>query len=199
MKKTLAHLLRALLTVIVFYAPSSNAGMALSPGVGIHDHADANTGGAAIDCPGPCSNRACATGFTRKGPNYCRVTTFANDTWTNATTCTQQQFVTTPLPAGALAAVIGINWRALSNNATGLRFNQVFFWTDTSCATNTPSTTEYSAFEFAATVAGTNIGETTDHIIVPTCATNRICSTQSNAGGNGNAKVQVVVLEGYID
>lgn len=73
--------------LLVFAAGVAHAGMTLSPGVGVHDHADANTGGAAVDCAAPCSNRSCAANFTRVAPNLC-LRTDAPSLTTAPTSCT---------------------------------------------------------------------------------------------------------------
>jgi len=72
------------------------------------------------------STKACATGFTRVMPNYCRSTTLLTFAWADATACTARA-TGLGLPADAKLVNLQIQWRALSNNAIGLRTNNILF------------------------------------------------------------------------
>lgn len=145
------------------------------------------------------STKACATGFIRVtgAGNYCQRNTGGGSTWTDATACTSRTTGLT-LPADTKLINIKLSWVANANNAIGLRDNGVTFHPDSLCA-NIANTSKFRVQEFAATTAGTNIGEFTDHLIVPLVSTDTFYTTQSNAGGNGNAEIFSYFIEGYWD
>jgi len=143
------------------------------------------------------STKACAAGYTRKTPNLCLKDVELTVTWTDAAGCTARTLGGT-LPADATAVLLNVRWRALSNNAVGIRQNDVFFWKEAAC-TNPGSLSYFGLREQAATAAGTDLGGATLTHLVPLVATDTIRTTQTNAGGNGNAEVTVSAVIGYHD
>jgi hypothetical protein len=144
------------------------------------------------------STKACATGFVRIGPNFCLASSAAANTWTDAAACTARTF-TTALPAGAKAVYIQLLWRALAGNAIATRTNTATFNDAAACAGNNVVASQFTVQEFNATVAGTILGEYTDHLIAPLTATNTFSATQVNNGGNGNADIVQYKSIGYFD
>lgn len=144
------------------------------------------------------STKACASGYTRVGPNYCRANALNFVGWTDAIACTGRTQSVSAIPAGATAANITIVWNALANNAIAQRTNSVIFYSDAGCTVQVISDT-YEIREFAAVVAGTVIGVSHVHMIVPLSGTNTISATQTNAGGNGNSDIAFFVTNGYFD
>lgn len=181
-------------------AAPAYAGLAVSAGTGVHTHSDANTGGGTLTLSGTLSStKACATGFTRSGPNYCKRTATASDTWADATACTARTF-TPALPADATAVALFVRFQALANNAIASRENDVNFYTDATCTVGAyVGTVSYGVREFAAVAAATTLGISSIYAVVPLAATNTIRTTQTNAGGNGNAEVQSIQVVGYFD
>lgn len=185
-------------------APLVFAGLSVSPGTPAHTHTDANTGGGDLAVSGTVSStKACASEYTRMGPNFCAAFSLsspAGNAWGDAVACTARSPTASTIPADAKAIVIQLNWQALSANAIAIRDNTVEFYSDAACTAT--SNVEYSRFsvrEFAAVAAGTVIGRTSDHVIVPLGATNTFYTKQANAGGNGNADVADYAIYGYFD
>lgn len=193
-----AYLVTAFLFGLWVVAPAG-AGMGISPGTPVHTHADANTGGGSLALSGTLSStKACNSGFTRKYPNFCARTGAGVDpTWTDATACTQRNFGGV-LPAAAYRVAVRIYWIAKSNNAIAQRTNQVQFFSDTSCV-NADIGAFFTVREYAAVAAGTIIAEEGHYMELPLCATDTICATELNAGGNGNAEIFSYQLLGYYD
>ncbi len=143
------------------------------------------------------SSKACASGFTRIGPNYCanaNLGTFV--AWADATACTGR--ATETLPSDAKAVLLGLNWQVFSNNAVGLRQNRVFFYADTACS-QTSSILQMYTREQVATAAGTVLAQHTHTVVVPLTATSTFRTSQDNAGGNGNSDVVESFVIGYYD
>src|SRR6266446_1121912 len=141
------------------------------------------------------SVKACAAGFSRISPNFCRKTVQATNAWTNATACTARTSGGV-LPAGATMAMIRLTWIARANNAVGARANNTFFSNDSGCSV-TYATDAQTAWEYVATAAGTQTDVRVSIWIVPLVATDTFYTTQSNAGGNGNFSVNDHAVLGY--
>ena len=188
-----------LLLLLCVPALIASAGMAIAPGTAAHTHTDANSGGGTLTVSGTLSStKACATGYVRTAPNYCKAVGISNyQLWTDGTACTGRTFTQT-LPADAKAADIRLLMEARANNAVNVRTNSVSFWADLSC-TSWAETVEFGAYEHVAVVAGTIIGRAALMARVPLTLTNNITTTQQNAGGNGNAEVTGVIVVGYVD
>jgi hypothetical protein len=150
------------------------------------------------------STKACATGYVRTSPNYCRASNAQvgafNFGWGDAVACTARTLPSSALPADAKMAYIAIEWLGLSNNAIGQRANSVVFYNDAACTAAQAAAGSTAAFrEQVAVVAGTTLGFVTDHLMIPLVATNTFRTTQANAGGNGNATLFGWSIEGYSD
>ncbi len=199
--KTLA-LLFSLLLGSVHCAPVYS-GMSIAAGQGAHTHSDASTGGGTLSLSGTLSStKACASGYTRVGPNYC-----ANDdhsstgtAWADAAACTART-LTPAVPADAKLIILNLQWRALSNNAVASRSNFVQFWTSATCtgASDRSFFSDFNIREMAATAAGTTLADVRAVVFVEPGAENTVYTTQSNAGGNGNADVIAHWVIGYFD
>lgn len=199
------HHVRPLLFVIAFsiLSGSAFAGLAVSAGTVVHTHSDANTGGATLAIGGAVSSlKTCASGYTRITPNFCRRSGFlSGDAFVDATACTSRTISSAaPVPAEATAVLLRINWQVRSNNAIGYRTNDVFLFPNAACTANTETdVSSFGAQEAAAIVAGTIFGTLKDRVIVVPSGTNTIHTTQTNAGGNGNADIVSWVSMGYYD
>lgn len=146
------------------------------------------------------STKACASGFTRIGPNYCQWQSNSNQIgWTDATACTGHVLTSNAVPSDAKSVVFVMQWWFLAGNAVGLRANAVNFWATTNCTGSFVSTYAASVYEHVAVTAGTAIGRQSVRVVVPLPATNTFYTTESNAGGNGNADVELIYVEGYFD
>ncbi len=145
---------------------------------------------------------ACVTGFTRTSPNFCRRNdlTAGTEIWTNATACTSHSPTVITLPATTTWALLLLNFRALSNNVAGqIRDNGVTFWGTSTCVSPSFANARFSAFEFSAVVAGTEIGRGTFQVLIPVVVTNTFYTTQSTLGGNGNSEINTWGVLGYFD
>lgn len=142
------------------------------------------------------STKACATGFTRVLPNYCRSNTLLSASWTDATACTSRTLG--GLPADAKLVHVTIVWDALAGNAVTLRQNNVTFYRDATC-TSSSGQSFFSVQEFVATLAGLPIGRKDSSYILPLSGTDTIHTTQLNAGGNGNTDIFSRIVLGYFD
>lgn len=145
------------------------------------------------------STKSCAAGFTRETPNYCRVNSRANETYTLAVACGTLSFGAVTLPADAVAVRLNILFTALANNAVGLRTNSLYFFGpgDPTCLTIITQS-GHALYEFSAVAAGTAIGRINTQKTVPLAATNTIRLQAANTGGNGNMNA-VISVEGYFD
>jgi hypothetical protein len=196
--------MKKLLLIPLLFLPAliASAGMAIAPGTAAHTHTDANSGGGTLTVSGTLSStKACATGFTRKGPNYCARNN-ANgigQAWADAVACTAR--TSTPaLPADAKLAMISLHWRGLSNNAVGFRTNILNFWTTAACTASTAQVSSEASFrEEVAVAAGNSLGDVVEHLLVPLVTTNTFYTTQTTAGGNGSVDVFNWDVEGYTD
>ena len=199
----LINLFRSLfvsIVLVLFFGLFASAGMNISPGTGVHTHSDANSGGGALTVSDTLSStKACATNFVRVVPNYCKRLGggFPGGSWADATACTART-LGGAVPADAVAVSLQLEWEGLSNNAVGLRFNSVNFYSETAC-TNAAATSQYGIREQAAVVAGTLLGSILVTLKVPLTATDTVRTTQLNAGGNGNAAILQSFVSGYWD
>jgi len=170
----------------------------VTPSTIVHDHSTAGQGGINLNCAAPCSSRVCATGFTRLSLNFCLRNNLNAQAWTNTIACTQTSFTGIALPASATMAMVRFDWVSLSNNVVGTRSNTLLTYTTNGCIN--PSTSGvFVTQEQIAVTAGTQLTRQGDTVLVPLCATNSICTTQANGGGNGNSSVLNIQVLGYYD
>jgi hypothetical protein len=143
------------------------------------------------------STKACATNYTRAGPNFCQASPAVSTAWTNQLACTQRTF-TNALPAGAKAVYLQINWLVSANNGLLYRSGATSFFRDTGC-TVLGGQSNVGVMEFVATAAGTTIAQYTGHVIAPLSGTNQISNTQTTTGVNGQGNINSVLVLGYFD
>jgi len=141
-------------------------------------------------------NISCITGFTRTAPRYCQSDATLSISWTDATACTARTLADA-IPVGATVD-LQLTWRALSNGATGPRYNAVLFWPDSGCAT-AYRFNEHGSREEVALVAGSEITRVTQDVfgVKIIGAPGQIYATQINAGGNGNSDILLAAVIGY--
>lgn len=146
------------------------------------------------------STKACAAGYTRTGPNYCKNTTVTSTAtvWADAVGCTIRTLIPT-LPSDAKSADIRIDWQVLSNNAVATRTNTVQFFTSNTCAGGQTGYASVSAREWVAVASGTPFFNINEIVKIEFQGTSTVYSTQLNAGGNGNSDVIGHLVLGYSD
>lgn len=146
------------------------------------------------------STKACTTGYKRIWPNFCQRESVLNAfIWVDAIPCTAVT-VSPALPADAKAIALSWGWRVLSNNIVGNRSNTVTFYHDPACTqAKSAKFSQVTVREEVAVVAGTVLAIIPDPAIVPVTAISTISVTQANAGGNGNADIDLPLVEGYYD
>lgn len=176
---------KILLLIALLVPPLASAGMAISPGTGVHTHADASTGGQLGPLPmvdSITSTKACAAGYTRRGASYCEKNASLSLTALTAGTCT-----TLTLPdasAKMLELVIQVVPRA--NNAVALRSATVGGYGDNGSCVALINQVTLETQEFAATAASTAIGD----VISPmqlTWSTGPALKFTRDAGNQGTA------------
>jgi hypothetical protein len=146
---------------------------------------------------------SCLGGYSRSisMPNFCQKTSEVSTIWTDAVACTATDPIDT-LPTTATHLALAITWRAYSNNAIAQRANEIRFFDNASCAVGMYGYSRLDLREFAAVVAGTIIGVVHDHAMVPLVNESGVMkfrTTELNAGGNGNADLHQIRIEGYYD
>jgi len=145
----------------------------------------------------------CISGYTRdpSQPNHCHKDSWVSTTWTDAVACTSTAPVDT-LPTTATSADLILTWKSLSNNGVGQRGNEVWFWNNATCASSRFGYSRFDTREFVAVAAGTGYSTETDHFSVPLvdeAGVMKFRTTQTNAGGNGNANIHEIAIVGYYD
>lgn len=181
----------------------ASAGLFLTPGVSVHTHSDANTGGGSLALSGTLSSaKACATDYLRVGPNYCARNIAAQLAAFNVSTttaCTQSTALTGV--SDAKAVLMAMESNVTSNNAIALRqaVAQIYSPVDTNC--NGPEgiigNFGGTVREFAAVAVGTQILVVRTTIVAPSDASGRFYFTATINGGTSTAATAYVL--GYFD
>jgi hypothetical protein len=159
-----------------------------------------------VDGGGGGNMAACATGFTRFAPGICRrnhAVNTAQESWADVVACTAHS-VHLNIPTTAKSVDLLLGWAAMSNNLVGNRLNTVSFWPDVACTSGAMAASiEYEAYEFVATVAGTEIAFLDTFVpgvpLVNEAGVMKIRAKQSNTGGNGQANLQYAITLAYYD
>ena len=200
-KKYLVSLAVALGLLLSVCGQFVHAGMVLSPGMVAHTHTDANTGGGTLSLGGTLSSaKACASTFTRVGPNYCAKYGAGTNTWvqtTNTAVCTQSTALSGVTDAKAVMVSGTLN--TFSTNAVGSRLNILRFYgpTDTACAT--AITNFYvTTYEHVAVAVNTILGVAANTMLVPTNSSGQFYAKNGAAVGDGTLSNLLYVI-GYYD
>lgn len=144
------------------------------------------------------STKACATGYTRMGPNFCRVDNFTPQTFTDSASCTAYTFTGT-LPADAKSVLMRLEWRALAFGSAGPTGGAASFYSTNTCSAGTDvAYSSFKVYEYAGLAGGTEIGVQTDSAIVPLVATNTVYAI-GTPSANGSADIANYGAEGYFD
>lgn len=119
------------LIAAVTVAPKQ-AGAIIGGGVGAHNHSSGASGGGTLALSGTLSStKACASGYTRVGPNFCGSTSAYSTPGLVRDACTALT-----LPAGdAKALLISASVLLVSNNTVSVKFAQVDAFNDSGCVT----------------------------------------------------------------
>lgn len=147
---------------------------------------------------------ACASGYTRRTPNFCQQTfnsPGARGAWTNQTVCTSRTFYTggaAAVPSTATQVLILIEWQATGNGAAGVISNGITFYNTAGCS-GWGETYTKTVFRVAAIGAGTVFYRNTDVYLIPVTGTNTFDFTQSTLGGNGTVDISGYSIVGYYD
>jgi hypothetical protein len=165
-----------LLVWLLFVAPLAHAGMSLSPGMVAHTHADANTGGGTLALSGTLSStKACASGYTRVGPNYCAITDGTTGqvlvSAASATiACTQSPALTGVTDAKAVQVTVNSTVFALNAAAQRGWNAQLYGPTGSTCSVATVNI-GYLIREFVAVAGTTVLGQATASYLVKSSTT----------------------------
>lgn len=140
-------------------------------GVFVHNHSGGATGGSSlvplsITMGGTISStKACSTGFTRVGPNYCALSSAPQSNGSN-TVCSAWNLALLPAPAAdAKAFYMQATMQVDTANAAGVqRTISATVFSDNAC-TNAMGTVQVSGREEVAAVT-TPLAVSSDHLIV---------------------------------
>ena len=137
------------------------------------------------------SSKACASGFTRIGPNFC----LDPDAYPALTTLTRDTCTTVSLPSGSKAIVLQLLVLSRSANvANTLRTARISGYNDSSCITASFSFMN-TAYEFNNVVA-TEISRMEGQIVLPVTSGNARLYFQDDIGDQGLGQYAIV---GYYD
>jgi hypothetical protein len=153
-----------ILSVFVLWALAFNvfAGMVMTPGTAAHTHSDANTGGGTLAVSGTLSStKACASGYTRIGPNFCGSTSAYSTPVLTLDACTA---LTKPA-TDATALLISASVVLRTNNTVSQKFAQIDAFNDAGCAT-VLDRVQWRAYENPADPVLNNIGGGSVNMIV---------------------------------
>lgn len=143
------------------------------------------------------SSHACATNYTRIGPNFCGATILADTAYVPANSCTGH-VIEANTPANKLA-LFQVKWRTKANNAAGARLGSTTFsGASATCAFNMATST-FSTYEQAAVAAATVIAQGSDMFLATTAAGGILYATDLNNGGNGTSEIVSIRIFGYYD
>lgn len=140
---------------------------------------------------------ACATGYTRRAPNFCEVTgdpvTGANLIMDN--TC--RAFSPMGLPPNVTLVQLVLDLHVRSNNAIAQRSANASFHSSDTCTADQVSSHYLSVREFAAVAAGTDIVTGNRELIAPITSTGVV--RYISGGSAGSAHFAGVTVLGYWD
>ena len=173
--------MKKLLLILLLCVPAfAFAGMAIAPGTAAHTHSDANTGGGTLAVGGTLSStKACASGFARISPNFCKATDFVANISLSSGTCTATAAIAGLGDAkGVILKIISHVWTANVVGLLGVNVG-VFLTTDTTCVTQVGRVSA-SVREFVATPPELAL-RVSDSLIAASAA-------------NGSLRVQAVTL-----
>lgn len=185
-----------LLALIIFvFGLTDKADARLISGTVAHNHSSTTAGGSSL-APATIamtdtlsSTKACASSYSRIGPNLCWFTGAVSYT-SVTTTCTG---ITIP-SSDTKGLILEYELTVGAANAVAQRFSSLITYTDVACSSNAVATARHEVREFNATVATTTIAIGVGHILVPT-STPFIKKVQ-DAGGNDTARY---MIRGYFD
>lgn len=139
------------------------------------------------------STKACAAGYTRTGPNFCRVTSGGTGTGLARDVCTS----ITSLPSDAKAVLLNVDGYARSNNAVAARITRIYAYTTNTCGTVLRFPINLQTYEFNAVPAGTIIATDSNEMIVPLDASQDFfLMLEDDAGNQGTGGYRIT---GYFD
>lgn len=139
------------------------------------------------------STKACAAGYTRTGPNFCRATSGGTGTGLARDVCTS----ITSLPSDAKAVLLNVVGYARSNNAVAARITQIYAYTTNTCGTVLRFPIDLQTYEFSAVVAGTIIATDSNEMIVPLNASQDFFLMLADDAGNQGTGGYTIT--GYFD
>lgn len=136
------------------------------------------------------STKACASGYTRAGPNLC-----TRDAWGTGTGLTRDACTTIAAPAGAKAVLFYIEAGVVSTNVVGLRFVIVDAFDSSACSTGAWRVLGAQVREQVA-VAATTLGIHQVQGLAKVFGGNVFLKFTDDAGNNGIAAYHII---GYHD
>lgn len=135
------------------------------------------------------SQKACASGYSRVGPNFCYTNDFIPKMGLSRDTCT-----TLTLPSGAKALLLELRLEANAANSVLSRSTTVTMHNDSGCATELARATA-QGWEFSATSSGTTLVAIETHYILRAPDAPRL-RFSDDAGNQGLASYAII---GYFD
>lgn len=140
------------------------------------------------------STKACASGYTRITPHFCKAVLPIVAAYTPSASCAAH-VLDANLDTNNLV-MIKVRWRTKANNGAGARTGSTNFAGSSAVCAATTANTNFSTYEQAAVAAGTVISEGSDIILQATLA-GTVHSTDANAGGNGTSEIVSIESLGY--
>ncbi len=138
------------------------------------------------------SNKACASGFTRIGPNLCLLTPTGSISTLTNNTCTA-----IAAPAGALSVLVDVMATARSNDASGAyRYNYIDYYQNSSCNTSFENLSQAWAWEFSPLGVGTTLAAQAAEFILPVVNGYIYLFSYVDSGGHSSGTYQIL---GYTD
>lgn len=181
---------RAALLGVVLLPCHAHALNVEGAGLGEHNHSSASTGGGTLALSGDLtSTKACASGYSRIGPNYCYLggtagSALGRDTCTNIAK-----------PTGAKAVMLHVDAIVGSANAIAGRYVQLAAYDSNTCA-SIASIIRIDAAEQVAVVAGTMLARHVWQFEMPTSAALPSLIFSDDTGNQGQVSYRVI---GYWD
>ena len=138
------------------------------------------------------STASCATGYTRKTPNYC-----AKDTINAFTALVRDTCTTITLPANALLGHVRVSVHAKAAAGVAARSSLIHSFTDNTCSTiKSDSLVDAQSYEPTAYTSGIILTMDTNDIVESLTTLQLFIRFADDAGNTGSAKYMIL---GYYD
>lgn len=181
---------------------AAQAGLGVTAGSPVHTHSDTNSGGGTLSLSGTLSStKACASGYARTGPNFCKRVGTQLGINVGSVSSNAACTLTTALSgvSDAKAVLLAPEFGLYSLNAVGVLGADVILYaaSDTTCVT-VRNYTARSAREWVATALNTAVDFSTASIVVETNTSGQF-RYRSNVFSGGSSTVVTLWATGYFD